>query len=390
MNIFEMREESTRIANQARALLDTITSENRSEKEAEFDRMMADSDSYADRAQKMERAEARSREFEGINTKVVGETITARGSSDEGETRANIRAAYLRGEITESELRAQSVGSASGGGYTVPDEAMASLVEVLKSNGPMLNSSIVTIENTKGGNPLPIPTNDDTANAATLTAEGAEITSTDTSFGLKTLGAYKFTTMFKVSSEFLMDSSLNVEEYVNRNIGLRLSRGVNQYLTSGTGSSQPAGIVTGSSLGLTAADDVSITADELLDLKAAVDAIYGGSFMMTRKTANKVRKIKDSTGQYLWQPSLIVGQPDQFDGATVIFNPYMDEVAAAKKVAIFGDFKAFTVRLAGGVQIKRLNERYADSDQVGFLATMRVDSVVTNSTAIKHLITAAS
>lgn len=393
MNIFEMREESTRIANQARALLDTITPENRSDKEAEFDRMMAESDSYADRANRAERSEARGREFDSIATEVVSETIEARSGSNEVEQRSAARRDYILGNISETELRAQSVGTTTAGGYTVADAPMAALVETLKAYGPMLDGSLVNLITTSGGNPLPIPTVNETAKHPTaVTAENAEITATDAVFGQKVLGAYKFTSLVTVSSEFLADSSIDPETYIVRALGERLARGVNPFLTVGTGTAQPAGVVTGSSLGKTAADDVTITADEIIDLFYSLDGAYRGmaSWMFNDATVALIRKFKDSTGQYIWQPSYVVGTPDTIMGRPVLTNNSMDTIAAAKKIGLFGDFKRYTVRLAGGVQIKRLNERYADTDQVGFLATMRVDGVNTDGAAIKHLITAAS
>lgn len=393
MNINELRNEATKIANQAEALLKASTPENRAEKEAEFDRMMDDSDKLTDNADRLERAEARSREFNAIDTKIVAETVTVegRGENTDAEVRAAVRAAYLRGEISDAELRAQSVGSTTGGGYTVADAPMAALVETLKTFGPMLNGSLVDMINTSGGNPLPIPTNDDTGNApAGITAENAAISATDTVFGQKTLGAYKIASLFLASNELLADSSLNVEEYILRKLAERLARRANPFLTLGTGSSQPAGIVTGSSLGKTAVAQAAITADELIDLGYSVDALYADAgFMAHRTTVAAIRKLKDTTGQYLWGAPIERGAPATFDGKPVYINNDMDVLGAGKKVVLFGDFKKYCVRIAQGVNIVRLNERYADADQVGFRATMRVDGVVTDSTAIKHLITAA-
>lgn len=386
----EMRSESVKIANQARALLDTITSENRSEKEAEFNRMMVDSDALVSQADAVERSEARARQFDAIATELPTENRSVSNDSDAEKRSAAIRS-YLTGRVSEAELRAAGVGVPSDGGYTVADAPMAKLVETLVTFGPMLNSNLFTVLNTTGTNELPIPTSDDTANTAELTAEHEAYDETNIAFGRKTLRGYKLTTLVKASDEFLRDSSVQPESHINGLVGKRLGRKANTLLTIGDGSNKPAGIVFGAGVGITSAAAGLISADEALRLQYSVDAAYRGvgAYMANDQTIVSLRLLKDAQGRYVWGMGANGGQSQTLWDKPLVTNNDMANVAAGQRALIFGDMSAYYVRIAGGVQIKRLNELFAVNGQVGFTAAMSVDGIVTDAAAIKALVQSA-
>ena len=290
------------------------------------------------------------------------------------------------------EFRAQSVGTDSAGGYLVPEGFSNELEKsLLAFGGPR---SVGRVIRTATGNDVPWPTSDDTGNKGALLAENAAISEQAATFGVKTLNAYKLTSKsILVSAELLQDSFFDLGAEVGAMLGERIGRIGAQYSTTGSGSSEPQGVVVGSGLGKTAASATAIAADELFDLLHSVDPAYRNSssfgWMMHDNILLALRKLKDDNNHYLWQEGMSVGEPDRLLGYPVTINQEMQSsVATAEKTVLIGDFSRFIIRDAGPIRMFRLEERYRDNDQTGFVGFSRFDSKVLNSSAIKHLIQA--
>ncbi len=319
-----------------------------------------------------------------------------RRGGDVSELNAEERQVLRNGALPNSEFRAQTTTGAAGG-YTVPTELAAFIVKAMKAWGPMYDEDICTVLNTASGAPIKIPTVDDTAVTAEAHTEGTPLTDDggkDVTFGQKSLDAYVFDTEFvRLSMELAQDSVLNVETLLAELLGERLGRIANSKLTVGTGSSQPNGVVTASSLGKTAAGATAITSDEIIDLLHSVDPAYRQSpkarFMFNDMTLSVIRKLKDGQGNYLWQMGDITkGSPGTLLGFRYEINQAMDSIAAAKKIMIFGDFGKYFVRKVGAPAIGVLRERFWPD--LGIAGLIRFDGELGDTTAIKHLITAAS
>ena len=158
----------------------------------------------------------------------------------------------------------------------------------------------------------------------------------------------------------------------------------------GDGAGKPTGIfhaTGGGQLGVTAASQTSITLDEILDLFYSLKAPYrrNASFLMNDSTVKAIRKLKDSTGQYIWQTSVKENEPDTILGRPIFTSSFVPAIAAGKKTVAFGDFKYFWIADREGRSFKRLDELYAITGQVGFVATQRVDGKVILPEAIKIL-----
>ena len=106
---------------------------------------------------------------------------------------------------------------------------------------------------------------------------------------------------------------------------------------------------------------------------------------MNDSTVSMLRKLKDTNGAYLWQPSLQAGQPDRLLGYPLYTSPYVPTVASDALPIAFGDFSNYWIADRMGRSVQRLNELYAGNGQVGFLATERVDAKVILSEGIKLL-----
>lgn len=289
----------------------------------------------------------------------------------------------------------QVVGTTTLGGYFVPEGFIPQIETALKDYSGIFEACDVF--RTASGNPLPMPTEDDTSTEATLTAEAASITVQDLTIGQKMFDAYSYKTQMKLSWELMQDSAFDMDAHTRATFGPRFGRAINSSCTTGDGSSKPNGVVTASSLGKTAASATAITFQEVIDLKHSVDPAYrrgeNSGYMLHDSVLAVIKKLSIGTGDArpLWQPSYREGAPDMIDGSKYWINQAMDStVDASSKVMLYGDFSKYRIRLVQELLIIRLNERYADNGLVGFVGFMRWDGECVNTAAIKHLITAAS
>jgi HK97 family phage major capsid protein len=108
-------------------------------------------------------------------------------------------------------------------------------------------------------------------------------------------------------------------------------------------------------------------------------------WVMNDDTIKSVRKLKDSTGQYLWQASLSADKPNTLLGLPVYTSAYMPTIASGAKPVLFGDFGYYWIADRQGRSFKRLNELYAKTGQVGFMGSQRVDGKLVLTEAIKAL-----
>lgn len=408
------RERMAEIATEARKDLDSITEKTSAteakEIEARFDARMVDHDaiqSKLDREEKISAAEKRA---------VESRRPTAADGSDNGGAEPvkaeyrNVFAKVICGQQDDlsveerkvlkqgmTEYRAQTGGTTTAGGFTVPTTLADQIERSMLAWGPMYDENVATVISTTSGNPLKIPTVNDTAVTAVAHTEGAAIVDDggkDATFGQKSLDGYSFDTEFiRWSWELDMDSIFSMEQLLGSLLGERLGRVANLQLTTGSGSDAPNGIVTASTLGVTAAGTAAITFDEILELEHSVDPAYRMSpkarYMFNDATLLAIRKLKDGDGNYLWQQgNVVAGAPSTFNGRAYSINQAMDSLAAAKKVIAFGDFGKYYVRKVGAPVIGVMKERFWPD--MGIAGLIRFDGELGDTAAVKHLITAAS
>lgn len=291
----------------------------------------------------------------------------------------------------QKELRAQSAGTGSEGGFTVPEGFSGRLYESMKRFGGMRQASQVI--QTASGQDLPWPTVDDTSNTGAILAENTQVSEQDVTFSEKTLNAYKYTSkLVRVSRELLQDSAFNMASFLEDKLGERIGRITNQHFTTGTGSSQPQGVVHAANLGTTTASSTAFTFSEVIDLKHSVDPAYRASnssaYMFSDNTLAEIKKLSvgSSDARPLWQPSFVVGEPDRVDGSPYVINQDVDDSGTAgNQFMLYGDWSTYIIRDVLGIQLLALQERYADYFQIGYVAFSRHDGELLNSSAIKYM-----
>ena len=273
-----------------------------------------------------------------------------------------------------SVLNALQEGTDSEGGYLVPDEFERTLVEALEEENVFRTLAHV-IKTSSGDRKIPVVASKGTA--SWVDEEGA-YTESDDAFSQVSIGAYKLGTMIKVSEELLADSVFDLEAYISKEFARRIGAREEESFFNGDGKGKPLGILAaagGAEVGVTAASATAITADEVIDLFYSLKAPYrkNAVWVLNDATVKQIRKLKDTTGQYLWQPSLVAGTPDTILGRPVKTSAFMLIAAAGAKTIAFGDFKYYWIADCQGRTFKKLSELFAATGQVGFMETQRVD-----------------
>jgi len=276
-----------------------------------------------------------------------------------------------------------SVGTDSQGGYLVPDEFHRRIVEALEEYNIM--RKLARIIRTSNGN-LQIPIASSRGTAAWVDEAGV-IPTSDSGFGQVTLSAYKLATMIKVSHELLNDSAFPLESFLAKDFGRRLGTMEEEAFLIGDGNKKPTGVLEAAQIGVTTEYETEITFDDVMDLYHSLKSPYRNSavFIANDLTIKALRKLKDSNGQFLWNPSVVAATPDTVLGRPIHVSGYMPQIGAGAKAMAFGDFSFYWIADRKGRTFERLSELFADTDQVGFKATQRVDGKLTLPEAVKVL-----
>lgn len=307
----------------------------------------------------------------GINAEAKGLTIRLAPVA--------MRSTYHE-DVKDWESRALSTlttTSPEDGSYLIANELLQPLERAMLDFGGI--RQVATVKRTLTGAALGFPTSDDTSNEGVLLAENAVVVAKDTEFGIMTLNAYKFSSkMVLVSVELMQDSATELAGFLGTALGERIGRIVNRYGTTGTGSSQPMGIVTAATSAAVALAAQTPTYAEMVSIEHSVDPAYrnGARWMFHDTILAEVKKIVDaSTGRPIWMPNMVGGQPDTILGYPYTVNQHMAVAAGSGsgKSILFGQLSKYILRDVRDVTLLRLDERYAEYHQVAFLAFSRHD-----------------
>jgi len=282
---------------------------------------------------------------------------------------------------------AMQEGTATEGLELVPEEWSSELVTAISAAGVILPLSRV-VRMTR--EQMHVATLTASAAAVLVAEEGSYDEKEPTTADIDVV-AYKYTRLSKASDELVADNQFDLwGQILSPDFSNAFSLAMDAGGTTGTGSTQPQGVVVGSTKGVDAASASAITADELIDLYHSLGYQYRArpktSFMAHDSTIKAVRKLKDSDNQYLWRPGLEAGQPDRLLGNRLVTNNNMATIAASAKTVLFGDFSYFWIFLREGITMKRLEELYSETGQIGFRAYQRWDSHVMLATAFYHIL----
>ena len=314
---------------------------------------------------------------------------------------------YMRKGDTQGyaalEVKALSAGTDADGGYVVPDEIADTIDRVLAKSSPI--RTIATVRQI-GANVYKKPVT--TTGAATgWVAETDARTETDSPvLSIVDFPTMELYAMPAATQTLLDDSQVNIEQWLAGEIQIVFAEQEGAAFVSGNGTTQPKGFLSYTNvadaswswgdLGYVASGAAgdfasSDPADALLDLAYAPKQAYraNGRWTMNRKTEAAIRKFKDTTDNYIWQPGASAGQPATIFGYPVTEVEDMPDIAANSYSIAFGDF-ARGYLVVDRVGIRVLRDPYSAKPYVLFYTTKRVGGGVQNFEAIKLMKFAAS
>lgn len=380
--ILELRETRAKLWDKAKAFLNEKESDKLSAEDVDtYERMEKEVIELGNQIDRLERQRGIDMEMnEPVRDALLNKPNQKEGKSNYSKAFWNV----MRGKKNFEVDNALKVGSDPEGGYLVPDEFERQIIEGLEEEN-ILRKISKTIQTSYGERLIPVAT---TKGTASWIGEEGAYEESDVAFGQVTLGAHKLGTTIKISEELLNDSAFDMESYIAREFARRIGTKEEEAFFNGDGVNKPKGILAdteGAEVGVTTTSGTKITLDDLIDLYYSIKEGYrkNAVFVMNESTLKTIRKLKDTTGQYIWQPSISLGEPDRILNRPVYTSSFMPEVAASKKTVLFGDFSFYWIGDRQGRSFKRLNELYANTGQVGFLGSQRVDAKLILPEAVK-------
>lgn len=287
-------------------------------------------------------------------------------------------------QLGAEEHRDLKAGSDPEGGYTVPPNFAATLLQKLDNEVVIRQFADVVPVNT--GDSLGVPTLETDPSDPVWTTEvqtGDEDTSMD--FGDRELHPHPLAKRIKVSRKLIRASAIGVESTVRDRLGYKFGVAQEKGFMTGSGSQQPLGLFTADSSGISTTRDVntnanttSTTFDHLKAVKWELKSGYreNARWIAHRDFGEQVDTLKDGEGQYIWQTSTQADEPDMLLGHPVTFSEYAPNTfTSGNYVALFGDLSYYRIADALNLTIQRLAELYAEENKIGFIGRLEADGM---------------
>jgi len=381
----------------AKAKMDEAAAESRdlSTEEREFvDRTFAELDEKRTMIDTLITAEKREAEIAEAMRGVadVARPVEARTAAAESD--ADILRQLLAGERRAYSFQFEKRDIAkTSSNAPVPTSFSDVVIDQARLVGPMLDPTVVTVLNTGSGEDLVLPSLASWSTAG-FEAEAATIDESDPTFGKTTLKAYKYAFIVQVSQEFLADSNIDVIGFLGQQAGNAIGYAVNDKLTLGTGTVEPNGIAVAAAAGVTGGTATStmgtggFTADNLIDLVYSLDGaarrLPGFGVMANGSSIGAMRKLKTSSGDYVFAPSLVASANDTVLGYPIIENPAMASVGSGNRSVLAGHLPSFYVRTVGGIDVARSDDFAFNTGQVTLRFQIRVDGNLPQTSHVKR------
>ena len=388
MKVNELREKRAKAIHDAREILNRAQAENRNvtdEEKQRWDAFHAEAETIREQYERIERQE----QLEGDLSQRQHEPLEIdRGKQNpDEENRGNAFRSWLRsgfGGINPAERRALQVDVDTSGGYLVtPQQFVSTLIKAV-DNVTVMRGMATTYQ---------VPTAD-SLGAPALDADPADPTwvselstgnaDSTMAFGKRELRPHPLAQRILVSRTLLRKAA-DPESIVRARLAYKMGVVQDNAFLNGSGSNQPLGVFTASSNGISTGRDVStgnattsIKFDGLIEAKYTLKPQYwpNAKWIFHRDGMKQIAKLKDGDGQYIWRESVIMGEPDRVLGLPAVMSEYAPSTfTSGLYVGILGDFSNYWIADALDMQIQRLDELYAATNQVGFITRAETDGM---------------
>lgn len=404
--IREMLDERAQLIAQARGILDAADTAKRSltgEEEQSYKRLLDQADKLKGDVEARQRLEAAEASLGQAHQAPRPEMTTQNSARQNPRETEEYRSAYGRylvhGEVSpvlqaRTENRDVTVSTATLGGYMLAPLQMVNGVIREINNQVFIRqyATVHTLENAVG---LGAPTIDADPADADWTTEIASVSADATmTFGRRELNPVTLTKMIKVSYRMLTRMP-SAETLITQRLAYKFAVSMEKGYLTGTGTNQPLGLFTASANGISTGRDVStgntttaFTLDGLKEAKYSVNAGYrrNAKWLFNRLAVKMLSKIKDGDGNYIWQPALVMGQPDMLLGAPVLESEYVPSTfTTGLYVGLYGDLSYYWIADALSMTIQRLVELYAGNNQIGLKGMLESDGMPVLETAFARV-----
>lgn len=354
---------------------------------AAYDKMVADIDILGKQIERLQKQEAMDNY---LSAPAAAPILNQPNAGTNGKTgRASDE--YRKAALAAIRSKFRNVSNAlqtnpdTSGGYLIPDEWDSRLVDTLEENNVM--RTLGTAFPTSGEHKIPIA---DTKPAALWVAEGGALTFGNGTFNQISLDAHKVHVGILITEELLNDNAFDLESYIIDQFGKAIANAEEDAFINGDGNGKPTGFLTTLAADATTyitTTGASISADDVINLEYSLKRPYrrNAAWLINDATLAQIRKFKDSTQNYIWQPSYVAGEPDRLLGYPIYTTPYMPKAESGNFALAFGDFSYYNIADRGTRAFQELRELYAGNGMIGFLMKERVDAVLIQPEAVRAL-----
>lgn len=288
--------------------------------------------------------------------------------------------------LTASEQRALQMDNDTLGGSMVATEQFVNRLIKFTDNLVWMRG-LATVIPVRNAESIGVPSWDTDPSDASWTSElstGSEDSAART--GKRSLTPHPLAQRILVSRTLARNSVTPIVDFVAQRLAYKF--GVVEeggYLT-GTGNNQPLGVFTASAQGISTGRDVStgntttaITADGLIEAKFALKQQYMNSpslrWIFSRTAVKNIRKLKTGGGDYIWQAGLS-GTPGTILDVPFLLSEYAPSTfTSGLYVGIIGDFSHYWIAESMSMELQRLDELYAATNQIGLIGRKEVDGM---------------
>lgn len=393
----EMLEKRNRAVTEGRALVDKADAEKRSLTEDEKRQADAFLKEAVDLRADIDRETALQNE-ERANAAASQEAANEnrnKPTTPEAELRSAAFRNLLRtGNLSAEEQRALVTGSDTGGGFlNAPQEFVPRLITAVK-NMTFLEQ-LCTSHTTTNANGLGFPTLEtDLDDFSMITEIKTAPEDTALALGKREFKPHPSSKLVKISDAMLRADGIDPEALVLDRAAYKYSvLKENKYLL-GTGNQEPLGLFVASAKGINTDRDVTLsynndfTGDDIVNIKYNEKAQYmrTACWLFNRTAVAKLAKVKDGDGNYLFEMTDKIGEMDQLKGSKLYMSEYVPNTfTSSQYVGMFGDFSWYWTVQSLSLRIKRLNELFAATRQVGFLFDTEFDGMPVLSEAFTRI-----
>lgn len=398
--LLRLKHERAKLITDARKIMEQAQNEKRSRRAEEieqFDKIMQRADELKKEIDDMDRMIRMDEDTADPGREIPPANIDpAKGDEDDKETNSKKRhrfnatkeyraafSSYLRtGRVTNAEeARALSAGDGTEGGFLIaPQEFANQLIKFVDDN--VFVRQYAVIHTLKQVASIGVPSLDTDMSDAEWTTELATGSlDTDMAFGKRELRPYPFAKRAKVSRSLINLSSMGVEKIVLDRLGYKFGVTEEKQFLTGNGSSKPLGMFVASNAGIPTSRDRAFTSATEIDADALISGFYDLKeqyrqkdslcWIYHRSFARRVALLKDGEGRYLFDikdETLLGKKVHQSEFAPSTFT-------AGQYTAILGDMSMYHIAQVEDVEVQRLEELYAETNQIGFIGRRHADGM---------------